>query len=105
MTASFSYVFSPVSELTQAQLAELKNELQQELFRLELRLTGGTRPLDVRTQDRIHLIMDALKRIQSGTYGACLLCRSPIPYQRLTVLPETKTCVDCGLGPVRQHGV
>ena len=104
MAASFAYVSSPVSELTQTQLLELKTELQQELFRLE-RGPGGARPLDVRAQGRIQLIIDALSRIESGSYGTCLLCRLPIPYERLAVLPETKTCVECGLRPVRQHGL
>jgi RNA polymerase-binding transcription factor DksA len=52
----------------------------------------------VRTQMRIRFVRDALKRIRAGIYGACLMCQSLIPYERLAVIPETKTCVRCGSG-------
>ncbi len=95
MAASFAYAPIPVSALSEAQVAELHTELTQELRRL---MPGGLTPrsLDVRAQARIQLILDALKRVRAGIYGACLVCRSPIPYERLAVIPETKTCVDCG---------
>jgi hypothetical protein len=96
MATSFAYSPTPVSALTEAQLTELHSELLQELRRLMPGAGHNSRGLDVRAQTRIHLILDALKRFRAGTYGACLVCRSPIPYERLAVIPEAKACVDCG---------
>jgi DnaK suppressor protein len=83
MTASFAY--SPVrgSDLTDAQLRELNEELLTELRH------------DIRADSRVRLILDALKRIRTGVYGTCVMCQSPIAFDRLSVIPETKTCVRC----------
>jgi len=94
MTASFAYS-ARVSNLTDAQLEELKTELLTELRRLRAGSTLGTPRHDVRTQSRIKLILEALKRVRAGVYGICLICRSPIALDRLAVIPETKTCVRC----------
>jgi len=98
MSASLAYSPAPVAELTDAQLTELSAELLGELRRLRPGTTLGPNGHDVRTQMRIRLILDALKRIRAGIYGACLICRSSIPYERLAVIPETKTCIRCGSG-------
>jgi hypothetical protein len=98
MTASFAYSPAPVSHLTDAQLSELSTELQSELRRLRPGPALGAKRHDVRTQMRIRSVLDALKRIRAGIYGACLMCQSLIPYERLAVIPETKTCVRCGSG-------
>jgi hypothetical protein len=103
MAASLPYSPTPMSALSEAQLAELHTELLQELRRLVPDAGHSSRSLDVRAQTRIHLILDALKRVRAGIYGACLVCRSPIPYERLAVIPETKTCVDCGWDRARQN--
>jgi Prokaryotic dksA/traR C4-type zinc finger len=96
MTASFASSPSRVADLTDVQLEELNTELLEELGRLnpgpELRANRH----DIRTQSRIKLILDALRRIRAGVYGTCLMCQSPIPYERLAVIPETKNCVHCG---------
>jgi hypothetical protein len=96
MTASFAYSPAPVSDLTHAQLEELNKELLSELRRLTPGSTLDPQRHDMRTQIRIRLILDALKRIRAGIYGVCVICRSGIPYGRLAVIPETKTCVRCG---------
>jgi RNA polymerase-binding transcription factor DksA len=96
MTASFAYSPTRVSGLTDVQLTELQTELLEELRRLTRGSESDGRPRDIRTQSRINLVTEALKRIQAGIYGTCLICRSPIPYARLAVIPETQTCVRCG---------
>jgi hypothetical protein len=96
MTASFAYSPTRVADLTDAQLAELNTELLEELGRLGPGPELRSRRHDIRTQSRIKLILDALKRIRAGIYGTCLICQSPIPYERLVVIPETKICVRCG---------
>jgi DksA/TraR C4-type zinc finger protein len=98
MTASLAYSPAPVSHLTDAQLTELRTELLSELRRLTPGTTRSANRHDVRTQMRIRSVLDALKRMRAGNYGACLMCQSSIPYERLAVIPETKSCVRCGSG-------
>jgi hypothetical protein len=96
MTASFAYSSTRVSDLTDVQLAELNTELLEELRRLSPGPERGAKRHDIRAQSRMSLILDALKRMRAGVYGTCLICQSPIPYDRLAVIPETMTCVRCG---------
>jgi hypothetical protein len=95
MTASFAYSPARMPNLSDAQLRELNAELLRELRRLTPGSTLGVRRHDVRTDSRIKLILEALKRIRAGIYGTCLICQSPIAFDRLSVIPETKTCVRC----------
>lgn len=37
----------------------------------------------------------ALEKIQDGTYGTCVGCGRPIPFERLEAVPRTQTCVAC----------
>lgn len=39
--------------------------------------------------------LDALRRIQEGTYGICTDCGKRIPPARLQVKPEATRCVTC----------
>lgn len=95
MTASSAYSPGRVSDLSDAQLGELLEELVTELRRLAPGTTLGAGRRDVRTQSRINLIHEALKRMRAGVYGTCLRCEMPIAFDRLSVIPETKTCVRC----------
>jgi RNA polymerase-binding transcription factor DksA len=49
---------------------------------------------------RIDDVDAALRRIDSGTYGACRTCRRPIPTARLEAVPEASQCVSCASGSV-----
>lgn len=40
-------------------------------------------------------IEDALERIESGTYGACVECGGRIPKTRLNAIPYTPHCIKC----------
>lgn len=40
-------------------------------------------------------ILDALGRIERGTYGACEHCGRPIPEERLEAVPYARHCVTC----------
>jgi RNA polymerase-binding transcription factor DksA len=95
MTASFAYSPARASDLTDEQLEELNTELLTELRRLTPDSTLGARRHNVRTHSRVKLILDALKRMGAGVYGTCLRCQLPIAFDRLSVIPETKTCVRC----------
>jgi RNA polymerase-binding transcription factor DksA len=38
----------------------------------------------------------ALLRIEAGTWGVCEACDSPIAEKRLKIVPQARTCADCG---------
>lgn len=44
---------------------------------------------------QLKLVEEALDRIHTGDYGACLSCEEPIPAKRLNALPWARYCVDC----------
>jgi len=48
-----------------------------------------------REQDSLYEIDEALKRIESGSYGICEMCNKQIPHIRLEALPFTRYTVDC----------
>ena len=45
--------------------------------------------------ERLRDVTDALKRIDSGTYGVCEGCEEPILRKRLEVFPSARYCVKC----------
>ena len=47
------------------------------------------------SKDRIIRLENALKRIESGSFGICIKCKSEIPSGRLEVVPEALICVSC----------
>ncbi len=40
-------------------------------------------------------VIDALARVENGTYGTCVDCGKPIPEGRLEARPEAARCVAC----------
>jgi DnaK suppressor protein len=108
------------ARLTRAQLKELERELRRERARLERSLlsvggaatplsggqeafralpdTEGALPamLESRALGRYDTLVEALRRLEAGTYGQCLGCEQPIPFGRLAVMPEATYCVACG---------
>ncbi|HUF49368.1 MAG TPA: TraR/DksA C4-type zinc finger protein [Longimicrobiales bacterium] len=109
--------------LSAEQLAELRSELERQLRKLQrsmrttsrvmkpvqldqssvgrlsridnLQTQGLTAGLQAREQAKLGQINEALKRIDDGTYGQCVVCGSPIAYERLLVFPEAPNCVAC----------
>ena len=51
--------------------------------------------LSDRDQGRVRRIVAALRRIDSGAYGACERCGAAIDEARLDLMPETTTCRSC----------
>ena len=80
-----SQTLAPRSALTRQQLRELRAELEREKFRYDAHDPRGD------------AIGAALHRMDDGTYGICLTCDGAIPYARLSVMPETQSCVACGV--------
>ena len=44
---------------------------------------------------RLNEIEDSLEKIEKGTYGECDICGDKISEERLDILPEAKTCLEC----------
>jgi DnaK suppressor protein len=110
----------PTRALTRTQLRALEADLRGERERLERSLganagdadamalasrgsipDGGTSDslataFESRAHARYEAILDALGRIEDGAYGYCAICRNPIPFGRLLVMPESACCVACG---------
>ena len=51
--------------------------------------------LGVEAQTELRAIKGALARIETGDYGRCQVCGSPISPARLDVLPDTPFCKEC----------
>lgn len=46
-------------------------------------------------RERLELIDEALKRIETSEYGICLRCHQEISRKRLNVVPWTSYCIAC----------
>jgi DnaK suppressor protein len=46
-------------------------------------------------QDTLEQVLDALNRIDGGTFGRCAGCEEPIAKARLQALPYTRHCIQC----------
>lgn len=47
-----------------------------------------------RTEGQLAEVEDALRRLEAGGYGLCLVCRKPIGEARLEAMPATRYCVE-----------
>lgn len=56
-----------------------------------------TQNLSIETtlEKKLQEIIDALSRMENGTYGKCENCGKDIPLERLRAYPSAKTCLDC----------
>ncbi|HEX7106568.1 MAG TPA: TraR/DksA family transcriptional regulator [Acidothermaceae bacterium] len=50
--------------------------------------------LEVATEQRRH-VLEALRRLDEGTYGLCVICGTPLPEGRLEARPEAARCMAC----------
>ena len=46
-------------------------------------------------QETLEQVLDALGRIDAGTFGRCQECSEPIAKSRLQALPYTRHCIQC----------
>lgn len=58
-------------------------------------LTGVELAEGYRELEELREVESALLRLQKGTYGVCLSCNTPIPYDRLAAQPTAKRCLRC----------
>jgi DnaK suppressor protein len=54
--------------------------------------------LTAQARQRIDDVDAAMRRLDTGSYGACRSCRRPIPIARLEAVPEATQCVSCASG-------
>lgn len=78
--------------MTTRDLAALALELRRELSRVERGLPNGA------SSDERDDLMQALQRLDDGTYGICTGCARRIPKARLEVMPATRRCMECASG-------
>lgn len=55
---------------------------------------GGQQALSHSKKDIVRITL-ALKRIRARQYGLCLECGVPIAIERLRLIPETPSCIEC----------
>lgn len=60
----------------------------------ETEINDNNRSLETTLQGRLHDVLDALAKIESGTYGLCEKTGLPIPKERLEALPTARTRAD-----------
>jgi DnaK suppressor protein len=113
----------PKPNLTRQQILEIRESLERTMRRLErsvkasgngsasreidqssvgrlsrieaLQNQGLTQNLQERERTQFDEVMQALSRLDAGTYGVCTTCRAAIAHERLLVFPETRTCGEC----------
>jgi RNA polymerase-binding transcription factor DksA len=51
-------------------------------------------PRQTMFEARIGLIDEALRRLERGEYGKCVICGKDIPEERLELVPETPFCIE-----------
>jgi RNA polymerase-binding protein DksA len=51
--------------------------------------------LEENSEHVLEAIEAALKRIDDGTYGTCVICGKPIAEERLAAIPWATHCIDC----------
>jgi DnaK suppressor protein len=109
--------------LSGSQLVELRAELDRQLKKLQrsmrttnrvmkpvqldqssvgrlsridnLQTQGLTAGLQAREQAKLGQILEALNRIEVGTYGTCVICGQPVAFERLMIFPEAPNCAAC----------
>jgi DnaK suppressor protein len=82
-----------------SQSREIDQSSVGRLSRIEaLQNQGLTDSLKERERTQFDEVLQALGRLDDGTYGLCLTCRAPIEHDRLLVFPEARTCSGCRNG-------
>ena len=48
-----------------------------------------------KSKDTLSKLERSLGKIGNPDFGLCIECEEPIPFARLTIMPETDLCVQC----------
>jgi DnaK suppressor protein len=83
----------------EARAREIDQSAVGRLSRIEaLQNQGLTQNLQERERSKFEEVLQALGRLDNGTFGLCSGCHAQIAYERLLVFPETRTCSGCRAG-------
>jgi DnaK suppressor protein len=52
-------------------------------------------PVENTLEKKLQDIIDALEKMEKGTYGICENCQKEISIERLKANPAAKTCIEC----------
>jgi len=81
---------------TLVDISDLRDKLPDEMDQASLSSDMG---FTLRIRDReaklIRKIIDALERLEDGTFGICEECGEEIPVKRLMARPVTTLCIEC----------
>jgi DnaK suppressor protein len=78
---------------------DLEQDTVGRLSRIDaIQNAGLTANLEERERAQLRQVLEALRRLEEGTYGACSACGRSIPFERLLVFPETLACTACAHG-------
>lgn len=77
----YAHIAGQVHDLQEAALADLL---------VDVRLAEITRDVE-----ELRDIDAAMRRMDSGTYGTCIVCGEPIAFERLEAHPTAKRCLTC----------
>jgi RNA polymerase-binding transcription factor len=111
MTTTQPAVTRTFRELLEARRASLLSRYKGELERADEELATPSHELvDIASEQwdarvlsgmsdddsrKLENVVDAIRRLDAGTYGRCAMCGAPIEPARLRVLPEAAECIDC----------
>lgn len=105
MPTRLEAVSPALTHLSADQLAHLRALLVEEQALQQTRAAELRDPADMepdlatvlleRCQETLDEIEVALRMHDEGRYGACAICGSAVPYERLEVLPAASRCVAC----------
>lgn len=56
---------------------------------------AGNVSVETSLEKQLQEVLDALNRIEAGTYGTCENCRKEIDVERLRANPSARTCIKC----------
>lgn len=91
-----------IAVLDSAQRESLSEASGENVYRDHMADQGSAtfeRELDMSLEENVRneltSLLDALVRIESGTYGVCERCSQTIPLERLDAMPTASLCIGC----------
>lgn len=61
----------------------------------EVEQYADTLPVEITLEKKLQDIIEALEKMEKGTYGVCTECGEAIEIDRLRANPSAKTCIKC----------
>lgn len=48
-----------------------------------------------KARQKLEVLTGVLKRIDNPDFGTCIICKNPIPFERIKAVPSTMRCMSC----------